>query len=135
MKTSWLTAKPFSATCLRRASSGFGVAQFTLKLDKVPQSAELEIRGVDNEKKDPARMKIEINGTPIFEGEVPWGKDEWSDRKFPVPANVLQPGENTVVIFNTTPDAEVDGEGGVNFLAKRNYFWGWFMIRDVKILL
>ena len=43
--------------------------------------------------------------------------------------------ENEIVIFNTTPDTEVDGEGGINYTAKRNYFWGWFMIRDVKILL
>ena len=134
-KTTWLTAKPFSATCLRRPSSGLGVTQFTLKLDKVPNSAALEIYGVDNEKKDPALMKIEVNGKKIFEGKVPWGKDDWSEQKFPIPADVLQKGENTVVIFNTTPDTETDGLGGVNFTAKRNYFWGWFLVRDIKILL
>lgn len=134
-KTSWLTAKPMWATCLRRPSSGYGVAQFTLKLDKVPNYAELEIYGIDNEKKDPALMKIEVNGKKIFEGKVPWGKDDWSDCKFPVPENILHKGENDVVIFNITPDTEVDGAGGVNFVAKRNYFWGWFMIRDVKVLL
>ena len=122
-------------TCLRRPSSGFGVVQFELKLDKVPQNAELEICGVDNEKKDPALMKIEINGKKIYEGKVPWEKDDWTSQKFQIPADVLQPGENTVVIFNTTPDTEVDGEGGVNFLAKRDYFCGWFMIRDVKVIL
>jgi len=135
MKTSWLTARPYSATCLRRPSSGFGVAQFEMKLDDVPQSAELEIFGIDNEKKEPALMKIEINGKKIYEGSVPWEKDDWTSRKFPVPADVLQRGENNVVIFNTTPDTEVDGEGGANFAAKRNYFWGWFMIRDIKVLL
>jgi len=111
------------------------VVQFELKLDKIPQNAELEIYGVDNEKKDPALMKIEINGKKIYEGKVPWEKDDWTSQKFQIPADVLQPGENTVVIFNTTPDTEVDGEGGVNFLAKRDYFWGWFMIRDVKVIL
>ena len=135
IKSSWLSNKPFWATCLRRPSSGFGVAQFTLKLDQVPQNAELEILGVDNEKKDPALMKIEINGTKIYDGKVPWGKDDWTGQKFPIPANLLRTGENEVVIFNTTPDTEVDGEGGVNYTAKRNYFWGWFMIRDVKIIL
>lgn len=134
-KTSWLTAKSFSATCLRRPSSGFGVTQFTLKLDKVPNSAALEIYGIDNEKKDPALMKIEVNGKKIFEGKVPWGKDDWSDRKFHVPAKLLHKGENDIVIFNTTPDTEVDGEGGALFVAKRNYYWGWFMVRDVKVLL
>ena len=134
-KTTWLTAKPMWITCLRRPSSTLGVVQFELKLDKVPKSAELEIYGLDNEKKDPALMKIEINGKKIYEGKVPWEKDDWTSQKFQIPANVLQSGENTVVIFNTTPDTEVDGEGGVNFLAKRNYFWGWFMIRDVKVIL
>ena len=134
-KTTWLTAKPMWITFLRRPSSSLGVVQFELKLDKIPQNAELEIYGVDNEKKDPALMKIEINGKKIYEGKVPWEKDDWTSQKFQIPADVLQPGENTVVIFNTTPDTEVDGEGGVNFLAKRDYFWGWFMIRDVKVIL
>ena len=135
MKTTWLTAKPMWVTCLRRPSSGFGVAQFELKLDQIPQKAELEIYGLDNEKKDASLMKIEINGKKIYEGKVPWEKDDWTSQKFRIPADVLQTGENTVVIFNTTPDTEVDAEGGVNYLAKRNYFWGWFMIRDIKVLL
>ncbi|MBE6371486.1 MAG: DUF4838 domain-containing protein [Lentisphaerae bacterium] len=135
MKSSWLTANPMWVTCLRRPSSGFGVAQFILKLDENPQHAELELYGIDNEKKSQGLMKIEVNGVKIFEGKVPWGKDDWSACQFPIPANLLHKGENDVAIFNVTPDTEVDGEGGVNFLAKRNYFWGWFMIRDVKILL
>jgi hypothetical protein len=135
MKSSWLTANPMWVTCLRRQSSGFGVVQFTLNLDKNPQHAELELYGIDNEKKSQGLMKIEVNGVKIFEGKVPWSKDDWSACKFLVPANLLHKGENNVVIFNVTPDTEVDGEGGVNFLAKRNYFWGWFMIRDVKFLL
>ena len=134
-KTIWLTAKPFSATCLRRPSSGYGTAQFTLKLDKVPSSTSLEIYGIDNEKKDPSLMKIEVNGKKIYEGKVPWEKDDWSAQKFPIPADTLHPGENNVVIFNTTPDTEVDGLGGAGFTANRNYFWGWFMIRDVKVLV
>ena len=135
MKTAWLTAKPFSATCLRRPSSGFGVAQFEMKLDQVPQSATLEIFGIDNEKKEPSRMKIEVNGKKIYEGKVPWEKDDWTSQKFPIPAKLLHKGENNIVIFNTTPDTEVDGEGGEHFRAKRNYFWGWFMVRDVKVLV
>lgn len=132
-KTLWLTSKAMWASCLRRASSGFGVVQFVLKLDKVPRKAVLEIYGIDNEKKDPALMKIEVNGKKIFEGKSPWEKDDWTTRKFTIPAGILHRGENNIVIFNTTPDTEVDGEGGVNYVAKRNYFWGWFMIRDVKI--
>ena len=135
LKTSWLTDKPFSATCLRRPSSGFGVTQFTLKLDKVPNSAALEIYGIDNEKKDPALMKIEVNGKKIYEGKVPWEKDDWTSRKFPFSAKLLHKGENNIVIFNITQDTEVDGLGGVLNMAKRNYYWGWFMIRDVKVLV
>ena len=101
----------------------------------MPNSAALEIYGIDNEKKDPALMKIEVNGKKIFEGKVPWEKDDWTSRKFPFPAELLHKGENNIVIFNTTQDTEVDGLGGADFIAKRSYFWGWFMIRDVKVLV
>ena len=106
-----------------------------MKLDKVPNSAALEIYGIDNEKKDSALMKIEVNGEKIFEGKVPWEKDEWTSRKFPFSAKLLHKGENNIVIFNITQDTEVDGLGGVLNMAKRNYFWGWFMVRDVKVLV
>ena len=39
------------------------------------------------------------------------------------------------VIRNITQDTEVDGLGGVNFAAKRNYFWGWFMIDRLNFII
>ncbi len=135
-KSSWLSDRDQWVSVLRRSSSGFGTVQFTLKLDAVPfKPVVLEIYGVDNEKKKLAQMKLEVNGNTVFSGNVPWAKDEWRYAKFTVPAGLLNKGENNIVIFNTTADTDKDGYGGIAFVAERNYYWGWFMIRDVRIIL
>ncbi|MBQ9774918.1 MAG: DUF4838 domain-containing protein [Lentisphaeria bacterium] len=134
-KSTWLSNQAQWISIVRRPSSGVGTAQLNLKLDSTPaKPVSLKIYGVDNEKKAPAKMKLEVNGKVIFTGDVPWGKDDWSYANFTVPAGVLKKGDNDIVIFNTTADTEKDGYGGPAFAAKRNYYWGWFAIRDVRVV-
>ena len=135
-KTNWLRKDSAWVSILRRPSSGLGTAQLNLKLEQLPAKAiVMKISGIDNEKKDFSRMELRVNGKKVFQGRSPWKKDIWSEAEFQIPAAFLICGDNNIAIMNTTPDKEVDGIGGVNYIAKRNYYWGWFMIADVKIEL
>lgn len=132
-KSNWLRADTAEVSILRRPSSGFGAAQFQLNLDNAPtRPVSMLIDGIDNEKKDPALMEIKVNGTTVFTGSVPWKKDRWSEAGFTIQPGILKKGNNQFVILNTTPDNEVDGVGGVNYVSKRNYYWGWFILKDIK---
>ena len=83
------------------------------------------------------RMTTEIrgNGVSIFKGPSPFSKKEWKEIPFSVPHKLLVAGDNDILFLNITPDREIDGEGGVQFMAKRDYTWGWFMIDFIKVLL
>ena len=136
LRTVWLVSAPTVVTCVRRASSGFGTARFTFRIENVPAGdATLYLHGVDNEKTDcgDTRVRVEVNGRQVFAGKSPWPKDEWGDAALKIPTGVLKPGENDFAVFNVTPDTEEDGLGGVKFLAARDYHWGWFMLRDVRL--
>lgn len=135
-KTNWLRADSTWVSILRRPSSGQGTAQLNLKLEQLPsKTVIMKISGIDNEKKELSLMELRVNGKTVFQGHSPWKKDSWSEAEFQIPADSLIRGDNSIVIMNMTPDKEVDGAGGVNYTAKRNYYWGWFMIADVKIEL
>ena len=132
-KSNWLRPDTVWVSILRRPSSGMGTAQLNLKLESLPEEEiVMKIAGIDNEKKEPAEVEIRINGKRLYHGKSPWKKEVWSEALFPIPTAFLVRGNNNIVIMNRTPDKEKDGEGGVNYLAKRNYYWGWFMISDVK---
>ena len=121
---------------LRRPSSGLGQVQLSVRLAQaLTDKAILAVEGIDNEKTDPAFMRLIINGKTIHDGPVPWGKNVWTEEKFEIPPGLLVKGDNTITILNTTADKEKDGVGGINYQAKRNYYWGWFMISDTKIYL
>lgn len=135
-KTNWLRPDSIWVNILRRPSSGQGTAQLNLKLEQLPsKTIIMKISGIDNEKKDLSLMELRVNGKTVFQGHSPWKKDSWSEAEFQIPADSLIRGDNSIVIMNMTPDKEVDGAGGVNYTAKRNYYWGWFMIADIKIEL
>ncbi len=117
---------------LRRATSGFGLVFTRVKLTDSPsRPVTLLITGIDNEKAAKAEMELVINDKSVFRGQVPWKKNRWSAEPFEIPAGLLKSGNNDIVIRNVTPDTEKDGACGDQFLAKRNYFWGWFMIEKL----
>ena len=110
-----------------RSRESFGVGEFA--------DLKLLVYGIDNEKKDPSLMEIRVNGVSIFKGPSPFSKKEWKEIPFSVPHKLLVAGDNDILFLNITPDREIDGEGGVQFMAKRDYTWGWFMIDFIKVLL
>lgn len=133
-RSAWMSSKQRDVKILRRESSGLGLVQFNLKLNTKPQKdIAMLIEGIDNEKEKTAQMRILVNGSPIYEKQVPWGKKVWSEEKFLIPASRLFKGNNVISIQNITQDTEKDGYGGVNYISKRNYYWGWFMISNIKI--
>ena len=135
-RSNWFRQEVALSKCLRRPTSGFGTVQAVLRLEKSPgDKVLLRIRGIDNEKKEKALMELLVNGKNIYRGIVPWGKRAWTAEEFTIPAGLLRKGENDIVIRNITQDTEVDGLGGVNFAAKRNYFWGWFMIDRLDFII
>lgn len=132
----WLRSDGAVCKVLRRPSSTFGSATAVLQLDQTPKAdLKLLVYGIDNEKKDPSLMEIRVNGVSIFKGPSPFSKKEWKEIPFSVPHKLLVAGDNDILFLNITPDREIDGEGGVQFMAKRDYTWGWFMIDFIKVLL
>ncbi len=135
-KSAWKRKTTENVKILRRPSSGLGQVQLLLKLTEVPAGkAVLAIEGIDNEKPAPALMRLIVNGKTIHDGPVPWGKNAWTEQKFEIPPGLLVKGDNTITILNTTADKEKDGVGGINYRARRNYYWGWFMISDTKVIV
>ena len=135
-RSAWMSNQQRDVKILRRESSGLGLVQFNLKLEAKPQKdIAMLIEGIDNEKEKTSLMRILVNGNPVYENQVPWGKKNWSEIKFIIPASQLFKGNNVISIQNITPDTEKDGYGGINYISKRNYYWGWFMISSIKIYL
>lgn len=135
-QSTWKRKKTKHVKILRRPSSGLGQVQLSVRLAQaLTDKAILAVEGIDNEKTDPAFMRLIINGKTIHDGPVPWGKNVWTEEKFEIPPGLLVKGDNTITILNTTADKEKDGVGGINYQAKRNHYWGWFMISDTKIYL
>ena len=74
----------------------------------------------------------ENNDKVVYKGPVKFAKKRASEWALELPDGLLKAGENEIIMINTTPDTEVDGEGGEFFRAKRDYYWGWFMINGLR---
>ncbi len=136
--TSWLAPESFWATFLRRPTSGLGTVQMVVELEIAPAGgAVLRIVGIDNEKTDQGDtvMELKVNSTVVYQGKVPWRKDSWDSADFTVPPGALVAGSNTIYLLNLTADTEVDGPGGANYVSSRNYYWGWFGIKEATVSL
>jgi len=59
---------------------------------------------------------------------------KFTEQAFDIPAGLLVKGRNEIRFKNTTPDAEAseDGITGDAFIAKRNYFWGWYQLSQIR---
>ncbi len=96
------------------------------KLDKLPGdgSAKLEIEGADcDHDVDTSEIRVEINGTSIFEGQVLTVKHNWSRQTFKIKAGLLRVGKNKVEIINACDPKSI-----------KNWYERWFMLSDAKIL-
>ena len=137
-KSFWRRKDGASARCVRRESSGFGLVFTRLDLDDAPgRAVKMVLSGIDNEKESVALIEVTVNSKVVYAGPVKWGKDAHSDWEIELPAGLLKKGGNEIQLRNTTPDSEAsqDGEGGDLFRAKRNYFWGWFILDKVAFVL
>ncbi len=129
----WRNKQGFDVRIARRESSGLGLVFTRLDLEAVPEGpVTLVLRGIDNEKDSVAEIEVKVNSRVVYHGLVKWGKSEHSDWKIELPAGLLKAGANEIHIKNTTADTEVDGETGDRFRATRNYYWGWFMLDEIR---
>jgi hypothetical protein len=125
------TTRPY-ARVLRRASSPASISRGAFELDEVPASgAILELEGLDDGQPGRATFKVLINSQPVFEGESTFGGKDWTRERLPVPAKLLKRGSNIIELINTTPDRTV---AVANIYGGRNYFWGWLLIADLRLL-
>lgn len=95
------------------------------ELDEVPGdgSAALDIEGADcDHEVDTAAIRIEINGTSIFEGQVLTVKWHWSRQQLKIPPGLLKKGDNKVEIINAADPKSI-----------KNWYERWFMLSDAVI--
>jgi hypothetical protein len=123
---------------LRRPSSGYGYMMTYLYLDKAPERAmKLELEGQDSDKPGKALMRVKVNGKVAFDGKVDFPKMDWGMMSVDIPEGLLIKGKNLIEIENTTPDIVTEEEKkAVEFIVgrKKNYYWGWFIISNLKVL-
>jgi hypothetical protein len=103
-----------------------------LKLDTVPSNGmTMRVHGIDNEKPGIAKMELRVNGKSLYSGKVPWGKMQWSDQEFVIPAGVLQKGHNDILFLNITQGTEREDKA----VSKWKYFCGWYAIDRIDFII
>lgn len=99
-------------------------AHFSLAKLPGDGGAKFEIEGADcDHDVDTSEIRIEINGTPIFEGQVLTVKHNWSRQTFQIKPGLLKVGKNKVEIINACDPKSI-----------KNWYERWFMLSDAKIL-
>jgi hypothetical protein len=72
--------------------------------------SELIISGLDDNAPAACRIRIQINGNTLFEGENPFAPDRWSTHRFTVPGSTLRDGvPNTLRIENLEASESMTG--------------------------
>ena len=118
---------------VRRRSSGAATVITHLDLESLPTGkATMHLKGYDSDKEAVAEIAICVNEKVVYKGPVKLAKKKHSEWALELPDGLLKAGENEIIIINTTPDTEVDGEGGYFFRATRDYYWGWFMVNGLR---
>lgn len=95
------------------------------ELDELPGdgAAVLELEGQDCDHDVPAaEIRIELNGTKVFEGLIQMVKWKWSRQSFQVPPNVLRKGKNELEILNVGDPESVD-----------KWDQRWFMLSEAVV--
>jgi hypothetical protein len=93
----------------------------TFNLASIPQQPMfLHLKGRDDDGPKQCMIAIELNGKSLFEGRNDFREDEWLTHKFPIPADALKVGENTLIIANK----EAEGRVGM---------YPWFQVAECFI--
>lgn len=104
-------------TAVYGSQSGYGEASLSFSLDSAPTGeADLSLTGVDDEAGGDSAISIAVNGVEIFSGPSPFpswdGADQsngpWTAVSFPIPAGLLQEGDNQITVTNLSPSATID---------------------------
>ena len=93
-----------------------------LRLEKAPRGqARLVLTGQDDDKPGAVRVRITVNGQPVFEGENPLVERGWSTQELTIPPGVLKQGDNEIRIATLDESKAPDQ--------------GWFMLAECMVLV
>jgi Domain of unknown function (DUF4838) len=126
--------KRLYARVLRRASSPYSNIRASFEFAKTPsKTINLQITGLDNEKKDRTSIKVTINGKCVFSDLNPFNKKDWTSKIIKVPSGIIKEGKNILSISNTTVDKLRTPTFDEQEAPVKDYSWGWFMISNIKL--
>lgn len=95
----YVYAKPTGARSTMTAA--FDVAEIP------PGQLYVHVKGRDNDRPAQCAISIELNGKSIFDGKNDFSKSAWQTHKFPIPADALKLGQNTLTVTNTEAEGKV----------------------------
>ena len=97
------------------AQSAYASAALTFRIRGEPGGpATLRLTGLDDELLDPNQIRVTVNGQRIYAGASPFpnwdgvgngANAAWTEASIEIPAGVLLPGRNEIVVSNLTPAA------------------------------
>ncbi|MDO8588813.1 MAG: beta-N-acetylglucosaminidase domain-containing protein [Armatimonadota bacterium] len=90
-------------------------------LANTPASARLRMVARDGSAARKARIRIELNNTPLVDGETPFSSVDFEQKVFDIPASTLKSGTNLLVIRN------LEDTGDLGNLP-------WFMVAEAEIV-
>ena len=109
-KTYGHQCEPRLATWIYGARTRFGKMNATWPLPAPPEhDYELILSGQNHDAPDACRIRIRVNGHPVFEGPNPFVRGGWSRQTFPVEGQLLRDGRNTLTIENIEASDIVSG--------------------------
>jgi len=77
-------------------------------LGRLPeQQVFLHVKARDDDGPAKCSIAIELNGRALFEGRNEFSAEDWEIRKFPIPADALKEGQNSLVIANRETSGQV----------------------------
>ena len=80
----------------------------SFNLVSIPQQPMfLHLKGRDDDGPQQCTVAIQLNGKTLFEGRNDFREDEWLIHKFPIPADTLKAGDNTIIIANKEAEGRV----------------------------
>ncbi len=84
------------------STSGVSVTTATLTLDRKLDRPVLDVGGMDdNQPSSHAPIEIKVNGRTVYKGPNTFPDQEWAVQSFPINAEDLHEGQNSIQIANT----------------------------------
>ena len=117
-----LITDPRQAVWIYGTNTGNPQMWTILRLEKAPRGqARLVLTGQDDDKPGAVRVRITVNGQPVFEGENPLVERGWSTQELTIPPGVLKQGDNEIRIATLDESKAPDQ--------------GWFMLAECMVLV